>query len=131
MKRNRSVKVILIILIGFVIVSVGSFLLFFSEIKQTQTTTFYQNSKSIEQANATDYTNCILMEKDKMIYIINQQKTEFSYQNMDKELNSRIDLLKKEEVKILIAKDVHYTEVVNLLDFMSRMKISRYKLLKG
>lgn len=128
MKVNKSQKTGLIIIFTFISASVLYFMINSLLITPPH---FTENSTDIDLATSGDYVNCIILEKDNAIQMIDRKKVVIQYNNLEQILSTQIHKLKGEEVKIICTKETEYTNVIQVLDCMVKMKISRYKLLKA
>ncbi len=127
MKLNKTQKTGLIIIFTCISVSVLYFIINSLLVTPTH---FTENSTDIDLATSGDYVNCIILEKDKAVQIIDRKKVVIQYNNLEQILTTQIDKLKREEVKIICTKETDYKNVVLILGMMSKLKIARYTLLK-
>lgn len=128
MKKNVFFKLLLLILLllftGIVI---------FFNLSATDTTTatdFYNNPKAFENASAKDLENCVILDKDIVVLVINRKQEYIAYSEMLKAIAEQKDRFNIEGLNIVIKANADHHKVAYILGLFSKADIKKYRLLK-
>ena len=115
-----------------IMIAIIAVLMFFYITTHTaQTTGLYENSTEMKLATASDYDNCIILEKDMAVEIIDKKKISIAYNNMKSTITKDEKKLQTKQINIIFTKEASYDKIVKTINIMSQLNIHKYKLLRG
>lgn len=110
---------------------IGFSILFYQTGMKMRSTNLHESSAGIPWAKPSDYDNCLVLEKNKVVRIIGQHRETLSYEKLEQKITREIDQIKAKELKIIFLKETDYQKVTQTFDLMAKLSISDYTLVRA
>lgn len=120
-----------ILLAALILVFLIPAVIFYFTISTTHTTTVYEGAGNLPLAGKSDYPSSFLIRSDKVYFVENNQEKAVSNIDVKKILIEHHFQQPGTKVNIILTKDAEYNTVVDMLNMMAIMKVSKYELLRS
>jgi biopolymer transport protein ExbD len=127
----RNIKNLKVLLLFILALSVAAVIFFYWSTTESKPTTFYENLPASKVAKKEDYDNCIVLNRNEAVLIVNNREANLNYTALNTELTIYVDSIKEKEFKIIITADSEYKQLVALLDILAKARVDSYKILKS
>jgi hypothetical protein len=78
-----------------------------------------------------DYTHCLILEKDRVVQVLNNNRISYPYSELLSRLKESIVQVKSQKLNIICTKDAEYKQITGVLDVVSALSIMEYAMVKS